>query len=476
MIDLRSDSLEFLFRPRSVALVGITTASSGHWTRTFLDSLIEFEFPGSFYLVNPKGGEVAGCKVYTSLRDVPDTIDYVIGLVPARAAPELVDESARKGVRAIHFCTAGFSETDEEDGARLERELVERARETQIRIIGPNCMGIYCPGARLSFGTVFPKESGSVGVISQSGGNSIYLVRQSALRGVRFSKVISYGNACDLNESDFLEYLAGDTDTKIIAMYVEGVKDGARFRRALEAASKAKPVILLKAGLTEGGARAVAGHTAALAGSPATWAALCRQLGVIDVDSLDEMVDVLVTFLFMPSPGGRNAGLIGYGGGASVLITDEFEKRGLRVPQLPEEVISQIREYTPAAGNMLGNPIDYSQTMMYPERLSRTIDAVSQWDGVDFLVKFIRTGQSPMSGASSGHPVQATGGAFLKSGTPSKPVAIVLEPSIIPEEAKGILSSLQECVSSGLPVYYSFASAARAISLFLAHNESRAAR
>lgn len=470
---MSSESLEFLFHPRSIALVGVSITHPEHWTRTFLDSLLEFEFEGPLYVVNPKGGEIEGLKVYPSLQDIPRTIDYVIGLVPAQAAPGLVEECAGKGVRAIHFCTAGFSEIGEEEGTRLEAELVEIARRKHIRVIGPNCMGIYCPKSRLSFGQLFPKESGPVGFISQSGGNSNYLVRQAMLRGVRFSKVISYGNACDLNESDFLEHLAADADTKIIAMYIEGVKDGRRFRQLLAEVTKEKVVILLKGGFTEGGARAVAGHTAALAGSEVTWDSLCKQLGIIRVYSLDELADVLVTLLFMPLLRGRNAALIGFGGGASVLITDEFERNGLKVPQLPQEIISQIREFTQAAGNILRNPIDYSQSMMNLENVSKTIDIISRWEGIDFLVKFMRTGQSTQLMGLGGGSFLVVGRTFAKSGASSKPVAIVLEPSLLPEEAKGILASLQECVSSRLPVYYSFASAANAINLVLSYNESR---
>ena len=468
---MRQHDLDFLFHPDSLALVGITTSETWHWTLTFLEGLLEIGFDRPLYLVNPKGGEIKGHKIHTSLKEVPGNIDYVIGLVNAQIAPRLVEECAEKGVRAIHFCTAGFSETGEQDRVKLESELAEVARRKGIRIIGPNCMGIYCPQSRLSFSPAFPKESGPVGVISQSGGNSIYLVRQAALRGVRFSKVISYGNACDINENDLLEYLASDPDTRIIALYIEGIKDGKRFRAAMEQATKEKTVILLKGGATEGGARAASGHTAALAGSRTTWDALCKQLGIISVTSIEEMIDVLVTLLFLPLPRGKNAVLFGAGGGASVLIADEFESRGLRVPPLPPELIAQIREFTPIAGNILRNPVDYSQAMLNYEGVVKTFNILSRWEGTDFLVSFVRTGQFTTSRISEDHLNLLMSRFSIKQGLLSKPVAMVLEPSILPNEAEAILAAIRGCISSGLPVYYSFAAAANAINLVLNHAE-----
>jgi acyl-CoA synthetase (NDP forming) len=465
--------LDFLFHPNSLALVGITTAKTWHWTLTFLEGLLEIGFDRPLYLVNPKGGELKGHKIYASLKDVPGNVDYVIGLVNAQIAPKLVEECAEKGVRAIHFCTAGFSETGEPDRVKLESELVEVARRNGIRIVGPNCMGIYCPKSRLSFSPAFPKESGPVGVISQSGGNSIYLVRQAALRGVRFSKVISYGNACDIDESDLLEYLANDADTKIIALYIEGIKDGKRFRRAMEAATKEKTVILLKGGATEGGARAAAGHTASLSGSRTTWDALCKQLGLIRVSSIEEMIDVLVTLLFLPLPAGRNVVLLGAGGGASVLIADEFESRGLKVPPIPSDMVAQIREFTPIAGNILRNPVDYSQAMMSLEGVIKTFAILSGWKGADFIVTFIRTGQFTTYRTAEDHVNLLMSRFSVKQGMLPKPVAMVIEPSVMPEESQAIMIAIHGAIASELPVYYSFAAAANAISLVLNHAEKR---
>jgi acyl-CoA synthetase (NDP forming) len=463
--------LQSLFYPTSIALAGVTVRNPEHWTRTFLDSLLEFQFEGPLYLVNPRGGEIRGMKVYQRLGDIPQDVDYVISTVPAKAAATLIEECAHKGVKAVHFCTAGFSETGEEEGVRLEAQLADLSRKTGIRIIGPNCMGIYCPGSRMSFNTNFPKGSGPVGFISQSGGNAGGLINRVMSRGVRFSKVISYGNACDLSETDFLEYLAADSETTIIGLYIEGVKDGRRFRQTLQKAAKEKAIVLLKGGITEGGARAAAGHTGALAGSEVIWDALCKHLGIMHVHSLEELADSLVTLSFMSAPKGRRVALIGAGGGSSVLITDEFERRGLKVPPLPQEMRNRIGEFTSLAGNILRNPIDYSQNWKEAEKLLRTVRIISHWEGIDFLIWFFDLTWVLLIEMDRIHEILR--GILAESRAASKPIAIVIRTDISPEQAKKVYSFVQKCVSLELPIYYSFASAANAMNLVLSYHERR---
>ena len=248
--------LEHLFHPRSVAVVGASTSQGPGGG--FVTAIQEMGYQGALYPVNPKAEEIQGLKCYPSLLDVPGEVDYVISSVPARIVPQLVEDSAAKGAKAVHFFTAGFSETGEADRAGMEAHLLARARELGLRLIGPNCMGLYCPESGLSFMPGMPKEPGPVGMVSQSGANAGEFCRTGGVRGLRISKAISYGNALDLNESDFLEYLGQDTKTEIIVGYIEGVKDGQRFLRALRAAATAKPVIILKGGQTEAGARATA--------------------------------------------------------------------------------------------------------------------------------------------------------------------------------------------------------------------------
>jgi acyl-CoA synthetase (NDP forming) len=266
-----AESLEYIFHPRSVAIIGIPSDQAQPIGSGLLDPFSELEFDGKLYPVNPKGGKWRSLKVYSSLEEIPGPVDYVIVAIPASATPKLIEDCVAKGVKAALFVAAGFSEVGTEEGRRLEEEIVEIARKGGVRIIGPNCFGIYCPKTKLSSGLGFPKECGNVGFISQSGGSYFYTVRAAASRGVRFSKAISYGNACDLNESDFLEYFAQDPDTEVIAAYIEGVKEGRRFLKALEEAAKMKPVIIHKGGYTEAGIKTAASHTGALAGENVIW-------------------------------------------------------------------------------------------------------------------------------------------------------------------------------------------------------------
>jgi len=463
--------MDRIFHPRSIALAGIPISDPGHWTRTFLNSLLKHEFAGPLYLVNPRGGEVKGLTVYRSISEVPGTVDYVISTVPPRAAAAHIAECAAKGVRTIHFCTAGFSETGEVDHTRYEAELLKAARQHGVRIIGPNCMGIYYPESHVSFHTEFPGESGPVGFISQSGGNAIDIIMPGRWRGIRFSKMVSYGNAADLDESDFLNYLTEDPKTRIIAIYIEGVKDGRKFRQALSRAARAKPVVLLKGGVSESGNRAAAGHTAVLASSDHIWEALCRQSGTIRVHSLERMLDALVTLIYLPHPGGRRAAIIGPGGGSSVLIGDEFERHGLKVPPLAPAIHDQIGRFTPIEGNILRNPVDYSQNIIELDKLAEATRILARWKECDFVVGYARPNLAAPHLLGRVSPILSAMLHGARSG--GKPLAIVFQPGVPPNIALQMTEIADKFIAEGLPVYYSFNGAASAISAVQTWNERR---
>lgn len=352
--------LDEILHPSSVAIVGVPGTQRGGPGSGFLSALIALGFKGKIYPVNPKYTEVDGLKCYASLREIPDTVDYVISRVPAREVPKILEDAASKGVKCAHLFTARFSETGRPEAAQLEQEILELARKLGIRIIGPNCMGVYYPDHGLSFGDEFPKESGSIGVASQSGNLAMDLVMTGAMKGLRFSKVISYGNAIDLNESDYLDYFAQDPQTKVVLMYIEGVKDGRRFFDTLHRTTAIKPVIILKGGWGQAGARAIGSHTASLASTLEVWNAALKQTAAILADTLEELIDLAVSFYFLRPTEGKRVGVLGGAGGGSVLAAGECERAGLEVIQLPPEFREQLKKQGFSEWDWLGNPIDFS--------------------------------------------------------------------------------------------------------------------
>ena len=309
--------------------------------------------------MNPKTDEVNGLRCYPSVLDCPDPVDHVICQIPAPAAPGLLDQCIEKGVRSIHFFTAGFSETGDEEMAAMEREMVAKARAAGLRIIGPNCMGLYVPGTGLAFMGGFPSEPGNVFLLSQSGANAGDIVQRLAPRGVRFSKAISYGNGADLLAHDFLDYAASDPQTEVVTAYIEGVRDGRRFVDALRRCAAVKPTILLKGGLTAAGARAANSHTGSLAGSSEVFEALCRQTGAVRAQTMEELHDlVIATTTGLRRVRGPGVALIAGGGGYAVLSADRIALTGLELPPLPEETQRALREFIPVAGTSVRNPID----------------------------------------------------------------------------------------------------------------------
>lgn len=354
--------LDPIFHPRAVAVVGVRSSAANPAMGTFYDSLLEADFPsiGGLYPVNPKMSEINGARCYPSLLDTPDPVDHVISQVPASVVPELVDQCVAKRVRSIHFFTAGFSETGDDDMVAVERSMVDKLRRAGIRAIGPNCMGLYVPAARLAFMAGFPPDPGNVFLLSQSGANAGEIVHELAGRGVRFSKAVSYGNGADLRAHDFLDYAADDPDSEVVAAYIEGVQDGRKFFDALKRCARVKPVVILKGGRTRSGSYAAHSHTGALAGSIQVFDAACRQAGAVRAETMDELHDLIVaaSTSTVRATGPGVAVLAGGGGGVAVLSADTIDMAGLTVPQMPQSAVDKMREYIPVAGSSVNNPID----------------------------------------------------------------------------------------------------------------------
>ncbi len=350
--------LEEVLHPRAIAVVG--ASARGGRGPGFIDGLKELGYKGNIYPVNPKYPEIAGFKAYARVRDIPGPVDYVISSVPASQVLGMLDDCIEKGVRAVHLFTARFSETGRREAAELEQEILRRARKGGIRLIGPNCMGVYYPAEGISFNSGMPGESGPIGLASQSGQAVGEIVDLAAQRGLCFSKAISYGNAIDFNECDYLEYFAQDPQTKIIMMYVEGVRDGRRFFETLRRATAAKPVIIVKGGRGESGTRATASHTASLAGSMEVWETLVNQAGAVSAGNLEELVDLAAGFYFLSPIAGRRVAVAGGSGGSSVLAADECEEAGLDVVPLPVEIREELKSKGDPIWDWIGNPTDFS--------------------------------------------------------------------------------------------------------------------
>ena len=470
-------SLESIFSPTSVAIAG-----AGGIGQAFLACLLDSGFKGKVYPLSTKGGEALGLEVYPSIMDVPEPVDFVIACIPASVSPQLIRDCVAKGVKAVSFFTAGFSEAGTREGQELEEEMLGAAQAGGLRILGPNCVGVYHPKVGLSFSSDNPKESGQVALICQSGGNAIYIVRAAAQRGVRFSKAVSYGNACDVDESELLEYFGQDSETEIVAAYVEGVKDGRRFYRVLKEVSAIKPVIVLKSGHTQAGARAAASHTGALAGSDTVWDRLLRQAGAIRVYDLDELVDMLVAFSYLHVPKGRAVAVCGGGGGFSVLTTDEYCAAGFNLPALPQQLQEDLREdikgfVNSDAGFMLNNPVDLTN-LMTSEGQYKVIKRLAAYEGVDLLVGQLSVNNSAWPYADSGYsmwPDFLTDAVIKVHSETDKPVAMIIHAVLSGWDLQRALGLQQKCCEAGLPVFRSVPSAAKAIARFWRYHERYAA-
>lgn len=482
--------LDHVFNARSVAIYGVSTKGVMRWIggEVYLNSILNCGFKGRIYPINPKGGEILGLKVYANIRDVPEPVDYVISCAPVSSAVQLVKDCIDKEVKVVHFFTSGFSETGSPEGRQLEQEISSLVRRNGMRVIGPNCLGVYCPSAGLAFAPDFVNESGPVGLIGQSGGNCTYVIRQGMKKGIRFSKVISYGNACDVDESDLLEYLARDEDTKVILAYIEGVKDGRRFGQLLKETNKVKPVVVLKGGVAEAGARAVASHTGALAGSDEVWDGLLRQAGAIRVHSLEELVDMAVTFTYLPMPLGKRAAVLGFGGGVTVLASDDCNEAGLEIPDSPAEVQDKLKSHLRGSviGVSLNNPVDLSAEGLHPDVLYNCGRTLIDSDNVDLLLVHLSldTMLVPffMAETKIRLPIQEPEGgrnnplnSIVKIHEDSaKPMAVVMGSVAFAESYQIMLECQQLFCEAGLPVYQSLSSAAMAISRFMDYHKYRA--
>ena len=433
--------LDRAFNPRYIAVVGDKRESNFMWLRSHSN------FKGKLYSVQVAPEEIEGIKAlgvenYTSLLDIPEPVDLAIVAVPRAVAPKIVEDCIRKEVAAAHFFTAGFSETDTEEGIRLERLLTEMAERANFHLVGPNCMGIFNPSIGVGQGgrEQSTNFAGSVGLISQSGTHAVAFNREAHLHGIYINKAVSFGNGIVLDSPDYLEYFGHDPEIKVIGMYLEGVKDGRRFLKVLKEVSARKPVVIWKGGRTEEGERAIASHTGSLAVSQAVWDAAVTQCRAVKVSSMEELIDTLKALLYLPPVRGDRVGITGGSGGQSVAIADVFAEAGLRVPLLTQESYDELATFFTLIGGGYRNPIDTANQNR--REIKRIIEILERDANTDNLVLLTGARFGP------GGPAEALINLLidLRKKT-SKPVMAILSWAFSPEDvqqAGDVIKKLQD--------------------------------
>ncbi len=347
---------DFFSCPASVAVIG-ASHNEKKLGYGVLHNILQYGYPGKVYPINPKGGEILGLKVYPSVLQVPGSIDLAVIVVPAPVVASVLEECGKKGIPGVVIISAGFREVGGE-GMKEERRLVEIASRYGIRMIGPNCLGVIdtlCP-LNATFARGMP-EQGDIAIMSQSGALLAAILDWAIGERVGFSRFVSLGNKADINEIDMLEAWGDDPHSKVIAAYLEGIVDGTRFMEVARQVSQKTPIVIIKAGTTEAGARAVSSHTGTLAGSERAYDTALRQAGVVRANSVEDLFDYAFAFSQQPLIMGQRIAIVTNGGGAGIMASDEVERVGLKMASLTRETVDRLKERLPAAANVY-NPID----------------------------------------------------------------------------------------------------------------------
>ena len=416
----RRSDITFFFEPKSVAVVGATNNpfKFGHF---LLLNLVDLGFKGKVYPVNLKADEVLGLKAYPRVDLIPDEVEVVVIIVPAPSVPQVMRDCAKKGVKGVVILSSGFREAGGE-GVKFEREIVETAKKAGIRIVGPNTTGIL--NTSNSFTTSFvplPKlRKGNVAFIAQTGlfaAAAFWWILSAEPFGL--SKVMGLGNKADVDDSEALEYLAHDENTEVIAIYIEGVKDGKKFLKAAQEASKKKPVLILKSGRTEAGMNAAASHTGSLAMRDEIFDAVCKNVGAIRVKDFEELMDFAKAFALQPLAKGTGIGIVSMTGAGCVMAADYSTEYGLKVAELSKETAKYIGSHLPS-WIKVKNPFDSEMLFesVGPEDCLRiSLEGMLEDENVDCVLGVLPS--SPMFAFDVETPIKE-----IREKYPDKPITI----------------------------------------------------
>ncbi len=372
--------LKNLFLPQSIAVVG-ASREKGKVGHNVLNNLIKFQFPGRIVPVNPNAKTILGKKCSPSLLDAPGEIDLAVFAIPARAVVDVFDQVLEKKIPAAIIISAGFKESGTE-GAKLEAQLAQKLAGMNTRVLGPNCLGLIDTAAKLnaSFAAGMPQK-GNIGFFSQSGALCTAILDWALGEGIGFSKFVSLGNKLNIDEVDMLREMGDDEQTEVILGYIEGVKDGIKFLETARAVTKKKPVIMIKSGGTEAGARAASSHTGALAGSEKAFSAAFAQSGIIRVRSIEELFDHARAFSSRRYPSGNRVAIVTNAGGPAIIASDAIERSSLRMASFERDTIESLRKSLPPSA-ALYNPVDLIGDAR-DDRYAAALDAVYKDPNVD---------------------------------------------------------------------------------------------
>ncbi|QEE14351.1 acetate--CoA ligase alpha subunit [Promethearchaeum syntrophicum] len=442
--------LEAMFHPRSVAIIG-ASSKEGKIGHTVIKNMQNSNFPGKYYPINPKSEEILGYKAYKSIMDAPDGIDMAIICIPSKFCVPVVEECGKKKVKTIVIITAGFKEVGGEGRVR-ESRIQELGKQYNMRILGPNCLGLITNG-NFSFANQTPKK-GKIAMLSQSGAMMTGLLDWAVNNDIGFSSFISIGNKADIDEVDLIEYLAHDDNTKVIAAYIESVQDGMKFFNVVSAATKIKPVILLKAGRSAAGAKAASSHTGALAGSDIGFELAFKKAGVLRADTISELFNYALTFLIAQIPKGDNFAIVTNAGGPGIVTTDAMDKEKLGFAQFTEETINLLKKELPAESNFR-NPVDIIGDAP-PSRYEYAIESLCQTPNSEVAgIIILLTPQSQteplivaqkIAALQKKYPEKIMIGAFIGGVSVEEPMKILTSSGVptyaFPEDSVKVLKGL----------------------------------
>ncbi len=372
-----------LFHPDSIAFIG-ASAQLGKWGNMLMTDVLAGGYEGEVYLVNSKGEEIAGRKVYKTIGEVPGKVDLAIVTVPAVHVLKLIPELKAKGIRYMLLISSGFSEVGPA-GSELEKTLIQSAAEAGVSVLGPNTMGICNPHIKFyCIGTPCWPKAGSIGLVSQSGNLGTQLMAFAEAEGIGIRSFCGSGNEAMITIEDFLRTSALDDLTKTIVLYIESIKDGKRFFKTAQQVSRKKPIVALKGGRTTAGSRAAASHTGAMASNIKILNAACRQAGVVLADQPMDLLDLSAAFSSLPLPRGKRVAIMTLGGGWGVVTTDLCIEAGLEIPHLTSDVIAQIDQILPPFWSK-ENPVDLVGEMG-AEIPVKVLEILAKWDECDAII------------------------------------------------------------------------------------------